>query len=101
MEWKNIRQRKGQNLKNFNEEFRKQALNLRIPLDSLEIVTKYINSSHIYIRHSLLLFDLATIDEANVKAMHLESMGMNEQSDHPKRAATTKRRGENPSCRWK
>ena len=85
-------------MQNFTEEFRKQALNLSVPLDSPEIVTKYISSLHSYIRHSLLLFELATIDEASVKAMHLEIRGMHEQNDHPKRAATTKRRGEKPSC---
>lgn len=97
MEWQHLRKIKGQNVQSFTKEFRKQALNLIIPLDSLEIVTKYIGSLHSYIRHSLLLFEPVTIDEASVKAMHLVSRGMHEQNDHPKRAATTKRRGENPS----
>ena len=55
---------------------------------------------HSYISHSLLLFDPPTIDEASVKAMHIESRGAHEQSDHPKRTATTKRSGENPSCTY-
>ena len=78
MEGKHLRQRKGQNVQDFTEEFRKQALNLGIPLDSPEIVTKYIGSLHSYIRHSLLLFEPTIIDEVGVKAMHLESMGTHE-----------------------
>ena len=34
MEWKNLRQGKGQSVQSFTEEFRKQALALNIPLDS-------------------------------------------------------------------
>ena len=73
-------------------------MGLDIPIDSLEIVTKYISSLHGYIRHSLLLFEPTTIDEASVKAMHLEHKETYEQNDHPKRAATTKRRGAKTSC---
>ena len=78
MEWKHLRQSKDQNVQNFTKEFRKQALNLSIPLDSPEIVTKYIGSLHSYIHHSLILFESTTINEASVKVMHLESRGMHE-----------------------
>ena len=71
MEWQHPRKSRGQNVQAFTEEFRKQALNLGIPLDSLEIVTKYIGSLHNYIIHSLL-FEHSTIDEASVKAIDLQ-----------------------------
>ena len=61
MEWQHLRQSRGQNVQDFTEEFRKQALNLGIPLDSPKVVTKYIGSLHNYIRHSLLLFEPPTI----------------------------------------
>lgn len=85
-------------MQNFTKEFRRQALNLRISLDSPYIVTKYIGSLHSYIRHSLLLLERATIDEPSVKAMHVERSEIHEQNDHQKRAATGKRRGVKPSC---
>ena len=85
-------------MQSFIEEFRKQALSLGISLDSPEVVTKYTGSLYNYIRHSLLLFETPTIDEASVKAMHIESRGMHEQSDHPKRSVVSKRRGAKPSC---
>ena len=73
-------------------------MNFGIPLDSREIVNKYIDSLHNYIRHSLLLFEPPTTDEASVKAMPLERRGMHEQNDHPKRIATTKKTGEKSYC---
>ena len=98
MKWQHLKQGKGQNVKNFTEEFIKQALNLDILLDSPEIVTKYIGSLHGYIRHSLLLFEPATINEASVKATHLENKETHEKNDHPKISTTTKRRGAKTSC---
>lgn len=71
MEWKYLSQDKLQNVQSFIEEFRKQALNFGISLDSLETVIKYVGVLHSYIRHSLLLFMLTTIDEANVKSIHI------------------------------
>ena len=81
MEWKYLRQGKGQNVKIFTKEFGKKALNLGIPLDSLETVTKYIGALHSYIKHSLLLFEPTTIDAASVKAIHLERRGKNGKED--------------------
>jgi len=78
MEWQYFRQGKGQNVKIFTEEFRKQALNLGISLDSPETITKYIGALHSYIRHSLLLFEPTTIDVAILKVIHLKSRGKNE-----------------------
>lgn len=75
MDWQYLRQGRGQNVQSFTEEFRKQALNLGITLDSHEVVTKYIGSLHSYLKHSLLLFEPTTIDLASVKAIHLENKG--------------------------
>ena len=55
MDWKYLRQGRGQDVQSFTEEFRKQALNLGIAIDSPEVVTKYIGSLHSYLRHSLIL----------------------------------------------
>ena len=78
MEWKYLRQGKGQNVQSFTEEFRKQALNMGISLDSPEVVNKYIGSLHSCIKHSLLMFEPTTIDSASVKAIHLENRGTHE-----------------------
>jgi hypothetical protein len=77
MEWKNLRQGKGQSVQSFIEEFRKQALALIIPLDSHETLMKYIGALHSYIRHTLLLFNPTKLDEVCVQATHLESRGKN------------------------
>jgi len=111
--------RKGQNVKIFTEDFRKQDLKLGISLDSPKVVTKYVGALHSYIKHSLLLFEPSTIDSVSVKVIHLESKGMNDKEDQPKKSsfkphngkfkgrgkgkykkATTskKEEGENPSC---
>lgn len=73
MEWKYLRQGKGQNVQSFSEEFWKQALYLGISLDSPETVTKYVGVLHSYIKHSLLLFEPTKIDVANVKDIHIEN----------------------------
>ena len=40
MNWQYLRQGKGQDVQSFIEEFRKQALNLGIALDTPEVLTK-------------------------------------------------------------
>ncbi len=85
MNWQYLRQGRGRDVQSFIEEFRKQALNLGIALDSLEVVTKYIGSLHSHLRHSLLLFEPTTIDSTSVKAIQLENRGKNETNDHFKK----------------
>jgi hypothetical protein len=75
MEWKNLRQSKGQNVRSFTEEFRKKALALNIPLDSYETLMKYIGTFHSYILHTFLLFNPTSLDEVCVQATHLENRG--------------------------
>jgi hypothetical protein len=68
-----VRQSKGQTIQSFTEEFRKKALALNIPLDSYEILMKYIGTLHIYIRHTFLLFNPTSCDEFCVQSTHLEN----------------------------
>ena len=115
MEWKNLRQGKGQNVQSFTEEFKKQALALNIPLDSHETLMKYIGALHSYIQHTLLLYNPTNVDEVCVQATHLESRIKNVQEDHSQKfskfqsnkfkgkrkknkATTTKKEEGNPSC---
>jgi hypothetical protein len=116
MEWKTLRQSKGQTVQSFTEEFRKKALALNIPLDSYETLMKYIGALHSYIRHTLLLFNPTSLDEVCVQATHLENRGKHVQEDPTKKpsnlphkpfkkfkrkdknTATVKREEGNPSC---
>ena len=75
MEWKTFRKSKGQIVQSFIEEFRKKSIALNIPLDSYETLMKYIGALHSYICHTLLLFNLANLDEVCVQATHLENRG--------------------------
>ena len=75
MEWKTLRQSKGQTVQSFTEEFRKKSLALNIPLDSYETLMKYIGALHSYIRRNLILFNPANLDEVCVQATHLENKG--------------------------
>jgi hypothetical protein len=77
MEWKTLRQSKGQTIQSFTEEFRKKSLTLNIPLDSYETLMKYISELHSYIHHTLLFFNPTSLDEVCVQATHLESKGKN------------------------
>jgi hypothetical protein len=81
MEWKNLRQSKGQTVQSFTEEFRKKDLALNILLDSSETLMKYIGTLHSYIRHTLLLFNPTSVDEVCVQATHLENKGKHVQED--------------------
>ena len=87
MEWKYLRQDKGQNVQSFTKEFHKQALNLGISLYSPQTVTKYIGALHSYIRNSLLLFEPTNIDAASVKAIHLQIRGKNDKKEQPNKSS--------------
>jgi hypothetical protein len=114
MEWKSLRKSKGQIVQSFTEEFRKKSLALNIPLDSYEMLMKYIGALHSYICHTLLLFNPTNLDEVCVQATHLESRGKNGQEENPfkhsknhfngkgngkdKRTVATKKEEGKPSC---
>jgi hypothetical protein len=85
MEWKNLRQSKGQTVQSFTEEFRKKPLALNIPLDSYETLMKYIGALHSYIHHTFLLFNPTSLDEVCVQANHLENRGKHVQEDPTKK----------------
>ena len=73
MDWKTLRQSKGQTVQSFTKESRKKTLALNIPLDSYETLMKYIGALHSYIRHTLLFFNPTSIYEVCVQATHLEN----------------------------
>jgi hypothetical protein len=75
MEWKTLRQSKGQTIQSFTEEFRKKSLALKIPLDSYETLMKYIGTLQSYICHAFLLFNPTSLDEVCVQSTHLENRG--------------------------
>jgi hypothetical protein len=83
MEWKTLRQSKGQIVQSFTEEFRKKYLALNIPLDSYETLMKYIGTRHSYIRHTLLLFNPTSLDEVCVQATHPENRGKDGHEENP------------------
>jgi hypothetical protein len=116
MEWKTLRQSKGQTIQSFTGEFRKKSLALNIPLDSYLTLMKYIGALHNYICHTLLFFNPTSLDEVCVQATQLENRGNNVQevptkkpSNFPhnqfkmfkrkdKKTATVKREEGNTSC---
>jgi hypothetical protein len=75
MEWKYLRQGKGQCAQDFTDEFRKKALDLNISLHSTKTLLKYIGALHSYIRHTLILLNPTDFDEVCVQVVHLESRG--------------------------
>ena len=76
MDWKQIKQGKGQNVQEFTEEFRKKALAHDIPLNTRETLLKYIGSFHSSLQHTLLMFNPTEFDEVCVQAIHVESGGI-------------------------
>jgi len=85
MEWKNLRQGKGQNVQSFIEVFRKKALALNVSLDSQETLMKYNGARHNYIHHTLLLFNHANLNDVCAQATHLESRENNLQEGRIKK----------------
>jgi hypothetical protein len=81
MEWKTLRQSKGQAIQSFREEFRKKYIAFNIPLDSYETLMKYIGALHSYIHHTFLLYNPTSIDKVCVEATHLKNMGKDVQED--------------------
>lgn len=73
--WKHLRQGKGQSVQQFTQEFRKKALVIGISLDTHETLLKYISSLHSYFHHTLLMFNPDDFDEVCVQAIHIESSG--------------------------
>ena len=57
--------------------FRKKSLPLVIPLYTQETLLKYIGGLHVYLRHSILMFNPSNFDEVCVQATHIELGGGN------------------------
>ena len=77
MDWKNLRQGRGQSVQEYTQMFRKKALSLGIPLYTQETLLMYIGGLHVYLRHSILMFNPSNFDEVCVQATHIESYGRN------------------------
>ena len=75
MDWKNLKQGKGQNVQEYTQELRKRALILGIPLYTQETLLKFIGGLHNYLHHTILMFNPTNLDEVCVQAMHIESKG--------------------------
>ena len=85
-------------------------------MDSYETLMKYIGALHIYIHHTLLLFNPTSLDKVCVQTTHLENRGKHVQEDptkkpsnfpqktfkkfkrKDKKTATVTREGGKPSC---
>lgn len=115
MDWKHLRQGKGQSVEEFTQEFRKKALTLDIPLKTWETLLKYIGSFHSYLQHSLFMFNPTEFDELCIQDIHIEAGGKPFQSNFSKKSfkhsenkdskeykgnksATAKKEGERPTC---
>ena len=77
MNWKNFRQLKGQNVQEYTQEFRRRALMLGVDLQSQDTLLKYIGCLHIYLQHTIIMFNPTNLDEACVEATYLEARGKN------------------------
>ena len=66
MSWKTLRQLKGPSVQGYTQEFRKRALILGISLDLPKTLLKYIGGLRSYMRHTILMFNPASIDEVYI-----------------------------------
>jgi hypothetical protein len=73
IEWKHLRQGKGQNIQSYRHELKKKALSLGLSLYTHETLLKYIGGMHSYLRHTILMFKPTNIDKVLVQATHLEA----------------------------
>jgi hypothetical protein len=64
-------------VQSFTQEFRRRDLVLGVDLSSQENLLKYIGALHIYLRHTILMFNPSNLDEVCVQATHLEARGRN------------------------
>ncbi|CAF1512649.1 unnamed protein product [Adineta steineri] len=62
MDWQNFRQKKGQSVQEYTQEFRKKALALGIHLYTQETLLKFIGGLHLYLRHTILMFNTNKLD---------------------------------------
>ena len=89
MSWQTLRQLKGQSVQIYTREFHKRALTLGISLDSPETLLKYIGGLPSYLKHTILMFNLTSLDDGSVQATHLEARGKNVSHDVGKSSEST------------
>ena len=77
MDWKNMRQGKGQSVQDYTQDFWKRPLVLGRPLYTQETLLKYRGGSHSYLCHMILMFNPKNLDEVCVQANHIETKGKN------------------------
>ena len=63
MNWQNFRQLKGQSVQDYTQEFIRRDLMLCVNFHSQEMFLKYIGGLHIYLRHTILMFNPTSLDE--------------------------------------
>ena len=67
-----MQQHRGQGVKNFTQELKKKELDLNIPLNTKETLSKYIGSFLGYIHNTIFLLNPSTLDEVCVEATYIE-----------------------------
>jgi hypothetical protein len=72
IEWKGIKLRKGQTVKEYTNEFHKMALMLDIPLHTQETLMKYIGGLPAHIRNTIFMFGPTNLDEVFDQATYIE-----------------------------
>jgi len=75
IDWKHLRQGKGQSVEVFTEKLRKNALALDVLVNTRETLLKYIGSLHSYLQHILLMLNPTEFDVVCVKVIHIKSGG--------------------------
>ena len=78
MDCKNLSQGRGQSVQEYTQMFRKKALSLGIPLYTQETLLKYIGGLHVYLRHSILMFNPSNFDEVCVQTIAFFSEKLND-----------------------
>ena len=90
MNWQNFRQLKGKNVQDYTQEFRKRSLMLDVDLQSQDTLLKYIWGLQSYLRHTILMFNLNTLDDVCAQATHLEARGKNTSEERSKKPFKSK-----------
>ena len=75
MNWKNFKQLNGQIVQEYTQEFRRRALMLGVDLQPEDTLLRYMGGLHIYLQHTILIFNPTNLDEVYVQATHLEARG--------------------------
>jgi hypothetical protein len=71
--WKHLRQGIRKIVQAYTQEFKRKALPLGIPLQTLETLLKFIGGMHSYLQHPILMFNPTNIDKVSIQVTHLET----------------------------